>query len=281
MVSLGYPQAYRGDGHDRPREYPLPPAYLPLLRAGRLRKQWRYVSIWSEDVLICAAQIAVGPFRQEFWAVWDRAGHKLWERTRLYPWSVKLPPNRVLVRDGAIMIDLQLEEQGGVEVLTPDGNAYTWTRKQIVRAHGVLHLPGGRRQVEATALIDDNAGYHRRHTSWCWSGGAGYDTRGRSIAWSVIVGLNDRPHNSERTIWIDGRPHEIGQLGFADDLSFVAFDSGEVLNFHEEAARARRDNLLVVRSSYRQPFGSFSGTLPGGIELRQAYGVMERHDAIW
>ena len=40
-------------------------------------------------------------------------------------------------------------------------------------------------------------------------------------------------------------------------------------------------NLLVMRSRYRQPFGTFTGTLPGGIELAEGYGVMEEHDVLW
>jgi len=39
--------------------------------------------------------------------------------------------------------------------------------------------------------------------------------------------------------------------------------------------------MLVMRSRYRQPFGTFRGTLPGGIELAQGYGVMEEHDVRW
>jgi len=40
-------------------------------------------------------------------------------------------------------------------------------------------------------------------------------------------------------------------------------------------------NLLVMRSHYRQPFGTFAGTLPGGVELAEGYGVMEEHDVLW
>jgi hypothetical protein len=36
-----------------------------------------------------------------------------------------------------------------------------------------------------------------------------------------------------------------------------------------------------VRSSYRQPFGTFTGRLPGGIELDDGFGVMEQHDVRW
>lgn len=273
--------AYRGDGSDRPTDIPLPPARMPLLRAGRLLKRWRYVSIWSADLMICAARVHAGPAAQEFWAVWDRGAGTLTERTRLLPRSVRLTPGRVEVRDGDVSIDVRLEEGPGLEVVTHEGAAYTWTRKQIVRATGSVTRGGVRRPVEATALIDDNAGYHPRHTSWLWSGGAGRDTAGRAVAWSVIVGLNDSASNSERTVWVDGKPHEVGPVEFAPNLAGVRFAEGAELGFTAEATRARRENLILIRSAYRQPFGRFSGTLPGGIALAEAYGVMEEHSAVW
>ncbi len=36
-----------------------------------------------------------------------------------------------------------------------------------------------------------------------------------------------------------------------------------------------------VRADYEHAFGSYSGTLPGGIELREGHGVRERQDAVW
>jgi hypothetical protein len=36
-----------------------------------------------------------------------------------------------------------------------------------------------------------------------------------------------------------------------------------------------------VRYSYRQPFGTFTGSLPGGLALAEGFGVMEHHDAHW
>jgi hypothetical protein len=53
------------------------------------------------------------------------------------------------------------------------------------------------------------------------------------------------------------------------------------LRFAAEATRVRRENLLVVRSDYEQPFGTFSGELPGAGPLRQGCGVMERHEVRW
>jgi hypothetical protein len=34
-------------------------------------------------------------------------------------------------------------------------------------------------------------------------------------------------------------------------------------------------------SDYRQPFGTFTGELPGGFPLADGFGVMERHAVRW
>ena len=65
-------------------------------------------------------------------------------------------------------------------------------------------------------------------------------------------------------------------MSFAADLSAV----GE-LRFEEWSAREDHTNLLLFRSDYRQPFGTFSGELPGGPELSEGYGVMESHEVFW
>jgi hypothetical protein len=36
-----------------------------------------------------------------------------------------------------------------------------------------------------------------------------------------------------------------------------------------------------MRSYYRQPFGTFTGELPGGLRLADGYGVMEEHEVWW
>jgi hypothetical protein len=77
-------------------------------------------------------------------------------------------------------------------------------------------------------------------------------------------------------VWVDGEPTEAPPCSFALDLGKV-----DRLRFESEAVRERRDNLLLVRSAYRQPFGIFAGELPGGIELAHGYGVMEDHDVVW
>jgi hypothetical protein len=73
----------------------------------------------------------------------------------------------------------------------------------------------------------------------------------------------------------------VGPVQFAEDLSAVTFAEGGRLEFACEAVRRRRDNLLLFSSDYEQPFGTFAGTLPGGVRLARGFGVMERHFARW
>ncbi|MGB2710344.1 MAG: DUF2804 family protein [Conexibacter sp.] len=262
---------------------PLPPARMPGWRGTRPLKQWRYVGVYGPELMLCAGAARVGPGRQSFWAVWDRAAQRLHGRTRLRSGGVELGrPGRVLVADGTTRIELTLDEDNGVETICRDGDAYAWTRKQGgVRAHGEVRLDGVVHALDALAVIDDSAGYHARHTAWRWCAGVGRAADGRSLAWNLVEGINDPPHDSERSVWVDGVPAEAGVATFADDLSHVRTADGADLRFAAEAVRERRESLLLVRSAYEQPFGTFAGTLPGGLVLADGYGVMERHVAAW
>jgi Protein of unknown function (DUF2804) len=156
--------------------------------------------------------------------------------------------------------------------VSPHGDHYVWTRKRVARARG--RFDG--RPFELGAIVDESAGYHARHTAWRWSAGVGVAESGAAVAWNLVDGIHDADEASERTVWVDGVPHEVPPLAFADDLSSVG-----AVRFSSEAVRARRENLLVVRSDYEQPFGTFSGELPVVGPLREGWGVMERHDVRW
>jgi hypothetical protein len=256
---------------------------MPLLRGGRPLKRWRYVGVYDEAVMLCAGTVRVGPMRQCFWAVWDPQAGRMRERTRfLKTDAVRIAGARLDVRDEDVVVGLTLDEGPPVEVVSPHGAEYIWTRKRGgVRARGVVALGGEERALDARALIDESAGYHARATAWQWSAGVGVDTDGRPVAWNLVDGVHDAARNSERTLWVEGEPREVAPVHFAADLSAITGHDGETLHFEAQAERARNDNLLVFRSLYRQPFGRFAGTLPGGVELDHGYGVMERHDVRW
>jgi uncharacterized protein DUF2804 len=272
---------YRGTfGDARPAaisELALPPGAMPSRQRLRPLKAWRYFGVYGPELMLCVGAVRIGRARQVFWAVWDRTSGRLHERTALGPGGVTLARGRVRVLGRAVQLELTLEEGAGIESVCAAGASYAWTRKQGgVSARGTVVLQGEPRVIDARAVIDDTAAYYPRHTSWRWSAGIGKARDGRALAWNLVSGVNDPPSGSERTVWVDGEATEPGPCAFGADLLGV-----DALRFHPEAARHREENLLLVRSSYRQPFGTFSGQLPGGIELAGGYGVMEDHDVWW
>lgn len=264
---------------------PVPPARMPLWRGGRPLKRWRYAGVFAEDLLCCFGVVSIGGLPQCFWAVWDRSARVLRERTRLRHGPVRIADGLVRVRDRGIAADLIFDERAGtpVEVVSPHGSSYVWTRKRAGLAFsGEIVLDGVARAVQARGILDDSAGYHARETAWTWSAGVGSDDAGADVAWNLVAGLHDAPAGSERAVWIDGVPGEAPPVRFADDLTEVAAGDGSLaLRCTIEAVREREDRLGPLRSSYAQPFGAFSGTLPGGRVLVRGLGVMERHDARW
>jgi hypothetical protein len=256
-----------------------------LLHRGRPLKRWRYVGVFGEQLMACAAAVQIGPARQSFWALHLPGEEATRERTRMLPRrrEVGLTPGRLTVHDRGVRLELVLEEDAGIQARCPHGRAHVWTRKQAgIAAHGTLSLDGGpARPIEARAVIDDTAGYHARETEWRWSAGVGEGRDGSALAWNLVAGVNDPPSGSERAMWRSGVPAETPPVQFAADLSEIVCQDGARLSFHGEAERSRRDNLLVVSSDYRASFGTFSGTLPGGVELAAGRGVMEHHRARW
>lgn len=256
-----------------------------LWRHGRPRKRWRYVGVYGPDLMCCFGTVSIAGLPQTFWAVWDRKARVLREHTRLRAGGVTLDGGRVRVRDRGVAIDLVFDEREGIpiEVVSPHGNERIWTRKRAgLRFSGSVVLDGVERTLSARGMIDDSAGHHARETAWCWSTGVGVAESGELLAWNLVDGVHDAATGSERAIWIDGAPHEPPPVRFGAALEEVASADGTLsLRSDHEAVRRREDNLIVMRSSYEQPFGTFSGVLPGGLRLAEGYGVMERHDARW
>lgn len=255
---------------------------MPLFAAGALRKRWRYVGAYSEELMLCAARASVGPFTQSFWAVWDRRTGRLWTRTQLRPGGseVQMRGNEVSIRARELRADLTFGEAAPVEAICPSGRGWGWTEKRAgMPVVGEVSAGGRDWRVDGHGVDDRSAGYHRRHTSWHWSAGVGEAEDGRAVAWNLVSGINDPPRNSERAIWVAGVPREPDTVEFAG-LAGVRFASGAEIEFTSESERARDENLLVLRSRYRHRFGAFDGSLDG-VDLAWGLGVMEEHEARW
>lgn len=271
-----------------------------------MRKRWRYVGFYGEEVMFCLASVLIGPMRHCFWSLWDRESGAVIEHTQLRPGRqevameggyVELRADGTGARStaggqvGPVRASLVLGPSQPVEVVCPSGRGWGWTRKRAgVPIAGTIEAAGRTWEVDGLGVDDESAGFQARHTAWLWSAGIGVAADGRALGWNLVSGINDPDTGSERAIWVDGEPYEPAPVVF-DDLDGVIF-SGEgradplaerprlEFEFRDEAERRRRDNFLLVRSDYVHRFGTFSGSLDG-IELESGAGVMEEHRAVW
>jgi hypothetical protein len=255
---------------------------MPLRRDGQLRKRWRYVGVFGEELMLCAARAEIGPLAQSFWVLWDREGRRHRAHTSLRPRSreVTIEGPSLRIDSPGLRADLRLGQCLPIESICPSGSGWGWTRKRVgVPVEGTVEVPGRRWQVSARGVDDESAGYLRRHTAWHWSAGVGRASDGRRLAWNLVEGVNDPPQLSERAIWVDGEPQEPTPVRFRG-LEGVDLAGSDRLDFSAESKHARDENFLLIRSRYRHRFGSFTGSL-GGVELAEGLGVMEEHDALW
>lgn len=264
---------WRGPGPGRPG-VPLPPDRMPLARGGRPLKRWTWVGAFGPEAIVCAARVTVAGVPVAWWCVLDRVAGVAAEGRG----GVSVSPSSLRVRGRA---ELALSVAGEpVEVVSPHGGAYAWTRKTIARAAGWVAAGGARRPLEARAIVDESAGYHARRTAWKWSAGMGTTRSGAAVAWNLVAGLHDADGASERTVWLDGAAHEAGPAAFGDGLDRAGDGSWRISCAREHVLRLRR-NLVLVSSDLEQRFGAVTGSLPVAGELAEGWGVMERHDVRW
>src|SRR5215210_2962548 len=124
----------RGDAV-RELDLPLPPGRMPALRRGRPLKRWRYVAVYAPDLMLCVGDARVAGIPQRWWAVALPDG-TLVEGSR----GVELSAERAIVRG---VLELELDEPAGVEVVSPHGRSYIWTRKRApVHVRGRVSVGG-------------------------------------------------------------------------------------------------------------------------------------------
>jgi Protein of unknown function (DUF2804) len=266
----------RGQGV-RELDLRLPPRRMAPFRRGRPLKRWRYLAVYGPELMLCVGDARIAGFPRRWWAVALPDG-TLHERTSPRRVDRGSAPGRVLVADSGVRIELAFEDAAGVEVVSPHGAGYVWTRKQAgVTVRGRVAAAGREWPIDGPlGFVDDSAGYHSHRTSWRWSAGIGWARTGEAVAWNLVEGVHDAPEASECTVWVNGEPREVAPQPFAADLSGVGG-----MRMDEWCTREDHARLGPFRSDYRQPFGVFSGALPGGPVLETGYGVMEWHDVRW
>ena len=254
--------AWRGRTGRRPGgpTVPLPPARMPLaarraaaqaLALGRRvlgRTRWR-----------ARRARAIGGVPVTWWAVWD--GERLHERSQRRPGPCGWRPGT----RAAPGVDLRFEESEGVEVVSPHGAQYIWTRKQ-----GGIPMRGTRARppVRGLRLRRRHRRLPRAPHRLALVGRRRHRRVGR--ARGVEPGRR-RARRAERL-----GAHRLGRRHAAPRRAAARSPTtcravGD-LRCEPVAVRAHRERLLVLASEYEMPFGRFSGSLPARREPPRGLG---------
>lgn len=282
-------------------------------RRGRTRR-WSYTAAGSADVAVGAAIVDLGFASTAFaWSLVD--GQLLtWDAHGLPGVAARLgvhaaTPARFRVRGGRVAIgpdgglDLDVPVAGGrlrarVDIdpdqpaiavtATPAGG---WNATQKVageRARVRVTTPTAQVAVTGGAWRDWTLGAQDRTTTWRWAAAAGHAADGRRVGCNVSTGMNGGGAG-EDVVWWDGVPHplvvdELGPAGAHLSGDWRLAGPGWALTQAVAGVRSADENLLVVRSRYVQPVGTFTGTVPAPdgtpVEVTMV-GVTEDHVARW
>lgn len=187
------------------------------------------------------------------------------------------------------------DELDALVVLLPVGrDRGMYSHKVPLPVEGDLTVGGRTYTLDAdtcTAILDEHKAHYPHHTWWNWATGAGRDSAGRRVAFNLTHNVNTREDEvNENAVWIDGVVHGLGpaRMEHADDVLrpwHVRTTDGAVdLRFTPDGERAQRIALGIVKSAFHQPFGTFTGTIRVDdevVEVTEAWGVCEDHDARW
>ncbi len=135
--------------------------------------------------------------------------------------------------------------------------------------------------------LDFSKGYPPRHTFWNWASLNGVTDTGLEFGVNLVGDFNN---SIENALWAGGKVHQLSQATFSyarpvekNTWQIATVDGTLNMKFTPRGVRGEDINAFVMMSRFKQPFGSFSGTvkLDGVLHNFTGQGVVEEHFAKW
>ena len=171
------------------------------------------------------------------------------------------------------------------------GGAVNVTEKRALLALTGEAVVAGKRYELSGGVggYDYTHGILARRTQWRWAFLLGKTADGTRLAIYLVEGFVGEP---ECAAWWgdDLYPLAEGRFTFSrqhplEPWSIATADGSVNLGFTPGAMHAEEKNLGLVRSSFVQPVGTFTGTITipgrGTMDIRDAAGVVEDQDVTW
>jgi hypothetical protein len=195
--------------------------------------------------------------------------------------------------DASVRVEMETEHAPtpiAVVSKVPGGLLNVTEKRACMPARGAISAAGIRTQFDnALGGLDYTQGLLARHTAWRWAFAMGTSTHGQRVAFNLVDGFNSE---LECVLWINGAITPVHGVELQFDpsrpLDAWALRSSEGLvdvRFRADAMHAERMNVGIVRSSFVQPLGAFTGTLRPTVHeeiaLKDVPGVVENQDVTW
>ncbi|MBX3261814.1 MAG: DUF2804 domain-containing protein [Labilithrix sp.] len=160
-------------------------------------------------------------------------------------------------------------------------------KRALAAVRGSLVASGRRVSLDgALGGYDYTHGLMPRHTRWRWAFAMGRAADGAAVAFNVVEGFVGE---AECAAFAPGGVFPIREPRFdfdaaRPDAPWRLVGEGIDLTFDVGAVHAQRTNLVLVRSRFLQPAGTFRGTLRidgRDVALEGVPGVVEDQDVLW
>lgn len=184
-----------------------------------------------------------------------------------------------------------------LEIIEPIVVCLPLGRRRAMYSHKAILPLEGRLRVgnetfvfskeDSFALPDIHKGYYPYVMKWHWATGGGWNREGQLIGFNLTNNqVKDQKTYNENCLWINGKGHLLPPVQFfmkSNSLEHpwrIQDREGRVdVEFHPEATRNINMNLLILRSRYRGPYGSFSGHIVDSenndVNIGHCFGVAE------
>jgi hypothetical protein len=301
---------------------PLPRVELPSVGIAarfKKRKRWVYAAFSSDEIWIALAVVRTGYAATAFSFAFDRKAHRmLAEATVLGPPTfahvadgpheegavarfsrgkssvvVARAGSRLDVRAslGEIRVEAVLDERDAPAVSAiaslGDGLFDATEKRALLPTSGHADIAG--RSFDLSGAFggwDYTQGLLPRRTRWRWAFGLGRTTEGEPLGFNLVSGFVGEP---ECAAFAGGRVHPLFEPRIELEPGqpmrpWRVQGEGIDLRFTPSAVHRQRTRLVVVRSSFVQPVGTFEGTMRVGgtnVRLDGLPGVVEDQDVLW
>lgn len=302
---------------------PLPAIELGRLglrdRVAR-RKRWVYAAVSTEELWISLAIVRTGYAATAFAFAYDLVGkrmllddtvlgptpsarvgdhfHAPGEVARFAMGKTRLLMSRgpsgldVHVRMRDLALDATLDERAGPPAITAiaplgDGLVDATEKRALLAVKGVARC--GSREVSLDGAIggyDYTHGLLPRHTTWRWAYAMGKTIAGEPFGFNVVQGFVGEP---ECAAFLGERVLPIAEPRFDFDVRdpmkpWHLRGDGIDLAFAPGGVHAQTTNLVLVKSRFVQPVGTFAGTMRvdgRDVAVSGLPGVVEDQDVLW